>query len=65
MSRSPPEIRSPLDLAIDETHLRIQSAPTQLLKKHYLERLTELVKQRNANRSAEEIAALEKAKGLR
>jgi hypothetical protein len=57
--------RSPLDLAIDETHLRIQSAPTQLLKRHYLERLTELVKQRNANRSAEEIAALEKAKGLR
>jgi hypothetical protein len=57
--------RSPLDLAIDETHLRIGAAQTQGLRKYYLDRLTELVKQRNAQRSAEEIAALEKAKGLR
>lgn len=57
--------RSQLDLLIDETHLRIQVAQTQGLKKYYLKRLTELVQQRNAQRTAEEIAALEKAKGLR
>ena len=57
--------RSQLDLLIDETHLRIGAAQTQGLKRYYLNRLTELVQQRNAQRTAEEIAALEKAKGLR
>lgn len=57
--------RSQLDLLIDETHLRIGAAQTPSLKRHYLNRLTELVQQRNAQRTAEEIAALEKAKGLR
>lgn len=58
-------VRSMIDMRIDDAYHRMVFAETAESKRLWGDRFTNLVNQRNAERTPEQIAELEREKGLR
>lgn len=57
--------RTDLDIEIDRFYHLMVAAEIPEMQAHYCQQMTALINQRNDARSAEEIAELERQKGLR